>query len=258
MMCANNMFLQQSIALLQYCLRTPAKPIKVTAMSSPAFYTKDMCLSLCQTTAALILLLHGPACPCCPACTLALKCQAFQLLYRVVTILIVTTCTAYTCTAFCRTTPVMLLHPSTVQSRDHPLLDMQPASGLNRPPNQPRQPSSTSSKIDPTQVPRPSAKGDAPEEYRTLGNQYPNPPTTQARFIVRDTGNANPRFMRCTLGMMPYSNDLLKQSAMPLAVVVQPFALLDPADDATEVSHSALSSFKSCACLINTKLSACS
>lgn len=69
-----------------------------------------------------------------------------------------------------------------------------------------------------------------------MGNQYPNPPTTQARFIVRDTGNANPRFMRCTLSMMPYSNDLLKQSAMPLAVVVQPFALLDPADDPTQVS----------------------
>lgn len=85
-------------------------------------------------------------------------------------------------------------------------------------------------------MPRPSAKGDAPEEYRTSGNQYPNPPTTQARFVVRDTGNANPRFMRCTLSMVPYSSDLLKQSAMPLAVVVQPFALLDPADDSTQVS----------------------
>lgn len=131
----------------------------------------------------------------------------------------------------------MPLPPSQPRGLAPPSFNMpqQPASGLNRPPNQPRQPSSTSSKIDPTQVPRPSAKGDAPEEYRTLGNQYPNPPTTQARFIVRDTGNANPRFMRCTLGMMPYSNDLLKQSAMPLAVVVQPFALLDPADDATEI-----------------------
>jgi len=42
--------------------------------------------------------------------------------------------------------------------------------------------------------------------------------------------------MRCTLSMVPYSSDLLKQSAMPLAVVVQPFALLDPADDPTQVS----------------------
>lgn len=117
-------------------------------------------------------------------------------------------------------------------------LHMQPAPGLNPPINQPRQASSlsSSSKVDPTQVPRPSAKGEAHEEYRTMGNQYPNPPTTQARFIVRDTGNANPRFMRCTLSMMPYSSDLLKQSAMPLAVVVQPFALLDPADDPTQVS----------------------
>ena len=115
---------------------------------------------------------------------------------------------------------------------------MQAAPGLNAPFHQLRQSSSSSSsKVDPTQVPRPSAKGDAPEVYRTSGNQYPNPPTSQARFIVRDTGNANPRFMRCTLSMMPYSNDLLKQSAMPLAVVVQPFALLDPADDPTQVSH---------------------
>ena len=116
------------------------------------------------------------------------------------------------------------------------LCHLQPAPGLNRPANQPRQ--AASSKIDPTQVPRPSAKGDLPEEYRTSGNQYPNPPTTQARFVVRDTGNANPRFMRCTLSMLPYSNDLLKQSAMPLAVVVQPFALLDPSDDPTQVSCS--------------------
>lgn len=105
------------------------------------------------------------------------------------------------------------------------------APGLNRPVSQPRQPSS---KIDPAQVPRPSAKGLAAEEYQTSGNQYPNPPTTQARFIVRDTGNANPRYMRCTLSMLPYSNDLLKQSAMPLAAVVQPFAILDPSDDQTQ------------------------
>ena len=171
-----------------------------------------------------------------PHTSLLLQCQAFQFTYPAGISLIKTTRTAYTSTAFCKSTP---LHPSIVQSLITTSLHMQPASGLNRPPNQPRQTSSASSKIDPTQVPRPSAKGDAPEEYRTSGNQYPNPPTTQARFIVRDTGNANPRFIRCTLGMMPYSNDLLKQSAMPLAVVVQPFALLDPADDATEVSRRA-------------------
>ena len=141
-------------------------------------------------------------------------------------------------------------------------LHMQPAPGLNTPINQPRQASSlssSSSKVDPTQVPRPSAKGEAPEEYRTMGNQYPHPPTPQARFIVRDNGNANPRFMRCTLSMMPYSSDLLKQSAMPLAVVVQPFALLDPADDPTQVSsptHPPACSNIPCACLgPNCKLS---
>ena len=104
---------------------------------------------------------------------------------------------------------------------------------LNRPINQPSQ---SSAKIDPTQVPRPTGKGDAPEEYRTTGNQHPNPPPTQSRFVVRDTGNANPRFMRCTLSMLPYNSDLLKQSAMSLAVLVQPFALLDPADDQLQVS----------------------
>ena len=109
---------------------------------------------------------------------------------------------------------------------------MQAGTTLNRPVNQPSQ---SSAKIDPTQVPRPSGKGDAPEEYRTSGNQHPNPPPTQSRFVVRDTGNANPRFMRCTLSMLPYNSDLLKQSAMSLAVLVQPFALLDPADDQIQV-----------------------
>ena len=36
--------------------------------------------------------------------------------------------------------------------------------------------------------------------------------------------------------MLPYNSDLLKQSAMSLAVLVQPFALLDPADDQLQVS----------------------
>ena len=55
------------------------------------------------------------------------------------------------------------------------------SSALNRPPNQPSQ---SSSKIDPAQVPRPTGRGDAPQEYRTSGNQHPNPPPVQSPALA--------------------------------------------------------------------------
>jgi len=56
------------------------------------------------------------------------------------------------------------------------------------------------------------------------------PPPTSSRFVVRDLGNASPRFMRSTLYQVPQSRDLRRTCEMPFAIVCQPLAPLDEED----------------------------
>eukprot|EP00271_Cylindrocystis_brebissonii_P012807 TRINITY_DN3230_c0_g1_i1.p1 TRINITY_DN3230_c0_g1~~TRINITY_DN3230_c0_g1_i1.p1 ORF type:complete len:1229 (+),score=266.22 TRINITY_DN3230_c0_g1_i1:375-4061(+) len=99
----------------------------------------------------------------------------------------------------------------------------------------------TLSKIDPNQIPRPQAHpsvgspgGGMVFETRVNGSANLPPPAT-SQYVVKDTGNCSPRFMRCTLNQIPCSGDLLSTSAMPLAVLVQPLALQDPAEEPIQV-----------------------
>ena len=48
---------------------------------------------------------------------------------------------------------------------------------------------------------------------------------------VRDCGNASPRNMRLSLNYVPNQSSLLRTCGMPLAVILQPLALLGPDDD---------------------------
>ncbi len=41
---------------------------------------------------------------------------------------------------------------------------------------------------------------------------------------MRDYGNASPRFIRSTMYTVPATPDLLKQTSVPFALVVSPFA----------------------------------
>ncbi|XP_022768178.1 protein transport protein Sec24-like At4g32640 isoform X2 [Durio zibethinus] len=54
-------------------------------------------------------------------------------------------------------------------------------------------------------------------------------------YIVRDTGNCSPRYMRCTINQIPCTVDLLTTSAMQLALLVQPMALPHPSEDPIQV-----------------------
>ncbi|CAL4892454.1 unnamed protein product [Urochloa decumbens] len=56
-------------------------------------------------------------------------------------------------------------------------------------------------------------------------------PAASSEFIVKDTGNCNPRLMRCTMNQIPCTGDLLTTSGMPLALLVQPFALPHPSEE---------------------------
>jgi hypothetical protein len=54
------------------------------------------------------------------------------------------------------------------------------------------------------------------------------PPLVTTPFICEDQGNANPRFIRSTMYNIPFSNDMMKQSHVPFALSIMPFAKLNP------------------------------
>ncbi|KAK3260073.1 hypothetical protein CYMTET_30955 [Cymbomonas tetramitiformis] len=96
-----------------------------------------------------------------------------------------------------------------------------------------------SSRIDPSQIPRPPPQafgGSAPIfETRPVSGNSVNPPPATSAFVVRDTGNCSPRFIRPTLNQIPATSELLQSSGMPLALMVQPMALLEPGEEPLQV-----------------------
>ncbi|KAG2620540.1 protein transport protein Sec24-like CEF isoform X2 [Panicum virgatum] len=90
---------------------------------------------------------------------------------------------------------------------------------------------STPSKIDPHQIPRPVPETSVIIFETRQGGQAAIPPAASSEFIVKDTGNCNPRLMRCTMNQIPCTGDLLTTSGMPLALLVQPFALPHPSEE---------------------------
>lgn len=60
---------------------------------------------------------------------------------------------------------------------------------------------------------------------------YPNaehPPLTSTEYFAQDQGNCNPKYMRSTLYVAPASSDILKNTQIPFAVAISPFARLHP------------------------------
>ncbi|MED6107551.1 hypothetical protein PIB30_015082 [Stylosanthes scabra] len=91
------------------------------------------------------------------------------------------------------------------------------------------------SKIDPNQIPRPSPGSSVILHETRQGNQATIPPPATSDYIVRDTGNCSPRYMRCTINQIPFTSDLLGTSGMQLALLVQPLALPHPSEEPIQV-----------------------
>ncbi|WOG83090.1 hypothetical protein DCAR_0102264 [Daucus carota subsp. sativus] len=91
------------------------------------------------------------------------------------------------------------------------------------------------SKIDPNQIPRPIPSSSVVLHETRQGNQANPPPSATTDYIVRDTGNCSPRYMRCTINQIPCTNDLLGTSGMQLALLVQPLALPHPSEEPIQV-----------------------
>ncbi|KAK8628544.1 hypothetical protein V6N13_009131 [Hibiscus sabdariffa] len=116
-------------------------------------------------------------------------------------------------------------HPPTSQA----MTTIPPAMG------QPGAPLSGPSKIDPNQIPRPIPSS-SPTVYETRqGNSANPPPPATSDYIVRDTGNCSPRYMRCTINQTPCTADLLTTLGMQWALLVQPMALPHPSEEPIQV-----------------------
>ncbi|XP_047337442.1 protein transport protein Sec24-like At4g32640 [Impatiens glandulifera] len=90
-------------------------------------------------------------------------------------------------------------------------------------------------KIDLSQIPRPLPSASVILHETRQGNKVISPPPASSEYIVQDTGNCSPRYMRCTINQIPCTVDLLNTSGMQLALMVQPLALPHPSEEPIQV-----------------------
>lgn len=57
------------------------------------------------------------------------------------------------------------------------------------------------------------------------------PPSSTLHITYKDTGNVNPRFVRSTLYYIPTSSEVIKQSQLPVALMITPLAQTGPSED---------------------------
>jgi len=60
-------------------------------------------------------------------------------------------------------------------------------------------------------------------EFSTAG-QGTLPPLATTNFVVRDGGNASPRYLRSTMYAVPTTPDMMKQTSVPFGLVISPMA----------------------------------
>ncbi|KAE8148188.1 hypothetical protein BDV25DRAFT_158835 [Aspergillus avenaceus] len=92
----------------------------------------------------------------------------------------------------------------------------------------------TQGKIDPEQIPSIPRSRDAPAQYY-FNHLYPTmekhlPPPAAVPFVAHDQGNSSPKHARLTLNNIPTTSDFLSSTSLPLGMVLQPLARLDPGE----------------------------
>ncbi|XP_040420301.1 protein transport protein Sec24C isoform X3 [Cygnus olor] len=88
-------------------------------------------------------------------------------------------------------------------------------------------------RIDPDAIPSPiqvieDDRSNRGSEPFVTGVRGQVPPLVTTNFLVKDQGNASPRYIRCTSYNIPCTSDMAKQSQVPLAAVIKPLATLPP------------------------------
>ncbi|XP_069720283.1 protein transport protein Sec24C isoform X2 [Phaenicophaeus curvirostris] len=88
-------------------------------------------------------------------------------------------------------------------------------------------------RLDPDSIPSPiqvieDDRSNRGSEPFVTGVRGQVPPLVTTNFLVKDQGNASPRYIRCTSYNVPCTSDMAKQSQVPLAAVIKPLAALPP------------------------------
>ncbi len=87
---------------------------------------------------------------------------------------------------------------------------------------------SAQGRVDPDQIPSVPRSRDAPARYY-MENVYPTmehhlPPPATVPFVAYDQGNSSPKFARLTLNNIPWSQQALAATSLPLGMILQPLA----------------------------------
>ncbi|XP_035745533.1 protein transport protein Sec24D [Egretta garzetta] len=88
-------------------------------------------------------------------------------------------------------------------------------------------------KLDPDSIPSPiqvieNDKASRGGQIYATNTRGQVPPLVTTDCIIQDQGHASPRYIRCTTYCFPLSSDMAKQARIPLAAVIQPFAIVPP------------------------------
>ncbi|NXN37548.1 SC24D protein, partial [Rhinoptilus africanus] len=88
-------------------------------------------------------------------------------------------------------------------------------------------------KLDPDSIPSPiqvieNDKAARGGQIYTTNTRGQVPPLVTTDCVIQDQGHASPRYIRCTTYCFPSSSDMAKQARIPLAAVIQPFAIVPP------------------------------
>ena len=97
----------------------------------------------------------------------------------------------------------------------------------------------TQGKVDPEQIPSIPRSRDIPAQYY-FNHVFPTmerhiSPPAAIPFVAHDQGNSSPKYARLTLNNIPSTSDFLSSTALPLGMIIQPLARLDPGEQSIPV-----------------------
>lgn len=95
-------------------------------------------------------------------------------------------------------------------------------------------PASAAGQVSPDDIPSVPVSRDVPQQFY-LNNTYPTferhvPPPAATSFVSYDQGNSAPQFTRLTMNNIPATAEGLKTTGLPLGMLVQPLAQLQPGE----------------------------
>lgn len=95
-------------------------------------------------------------------------------------------------------------------------------------------PASGGAQVSPDDIPSVPVSRDVPQQHY-LNNVYPTferhvPPPASISYVAYDQGNSAPKFTRLTMNNIPANAEGLKSTGLPLGLIVQPLAKLQPGE----------------------------